>query len=211
MASFLLSPLRVKYYLIFDMTKHKKHQEGEEPKEKETVNTQEPQAQENAQAEQNAEKNEEAQVTAGPSLEEQLAESKDRYLRLSAEFDNFRKRSRKEREDLIKTAGESVIVELLHVVDDFDRALKSIDQSTDLQAVKEGIQLIANKFGEFLKRQGVAEIDAMGHELNTDLHEAITKIPSPDENAKGKVVDVIQKGYLLNEKVIRYSKVVVGE
>lgn len=193
------------------MTKHKKHQEGEEPKEKETVNTQEPQAQENAQAEQNAEKNEEAQVTAGPSLEEQLAESKDRYLRLSAEFDNFRKRSRKERDDLIKTAGESVIVELLHVVDDFDRALKSIDQSTDLQAVKEGIQLIANKFGEFLKRQGVAEIDAMGHELNTDLHEAITKIPSPDENAKGKVVDVIQKGYLLNEKVIRYSKVVVGE
>jgi len=194
------------------MTKHKKHQEGEEPKKKETVNAQEPQVQDNAQVDQTEEKSEGEQiVVTGPSLEEQLAESKDRYLRLSAEFDNFRKRSRKEREDLIKTAGESVIVELLHVVDDFDRAIKSIDQSTDLQAIKDGIQLITNKFGEFLKRQGVTEIDAMGHELNTDLHEAITKIPSPDESAKGKVIDVVQKGYLLNEKVIRYSKVIVGE
>ncbi|HUX53520.1 MAG TPA: nucleotide exchange factor GrpE [Williamwhitmania sp.] len=194
------------------MTKHKKQQEGEEPKKKETVNAQEPQVQDNAQVDQTEEKSEGEQiVVTGPSLEEQLAESKDRYLRLSAEFDNFRKRSRKEREDLIKTAGESVIVELLHVVDDFDRAIKSIDQSTDLQAIKDGIQLITNKFGEFLKRQGVTEIDAMGHELNTDLHEAITKIPSPDESAKGKVIDVVQKGYLLNEKVIRYSKVIVGE
>lgn len=195
------------------MTKHKKPKEGEEPKEKETLHGQEQQVKNNA-AEENLEnekgEGEQPQIT-GPSLEEQLAESKDRYLRLSAEFDNFRKRSRKEREDLIKTAGESVIVELLHVVDDFDRAMKSIEQSTDLQAVKEGIHLIANKFDEFLKRQGVAEIEAIGHELNTDLHEAITKIPSPDESAKGKVVDVVQKGYLLNEKVIRYSKVVVGE
>jgi Molecular chaperone GrpE (heat shock protein) len=164
----------------------------------------------NTDAEKKIAENEQPKI-AGPSLEEQLAESKDRYLRLSAEFDNFRKRSRKEREDLIKTAGESVITELLHVVDDYDRALKSIDQATDIQAIKEGIQLISNKFEEFLKRQGVTEIDAIGHELNTDLHEAITKIPSPDENAKGKVVEVIQKGYMLNEKVIRYSKVIVGE
>jgi Molecular chaperone GrpE (heat shock protein) len=196
------------------MTKRKKHQEGEEPNEKEPMTAQDSEVQENTTTNTDAEKkiaeNEQPKI-AGPSLEEQLAESKDRYLRLSAEFDNFRKRSRKEREDLIKTAGESVITELLHVVDDYDRALKSIDQATDIQAIKEGIQLISNKFEEFLKRQGVTEIDAIGHELNTDLHEAITKIPSPDENAKGKVVEVIQKGYMLNEKVIRYSKVIVGE
>jgi len=186
------------------MTKRKKHQEGEEPNEKEPMTAQDSEVQENTTTNTDAEKkiaeNEQPKI-AGPSLEEQLAESKDRYLRLSAEFDNFRKRSRKEREDLIKTAGESVITELLHVVDDYDRALKSIDQATDIQAIKEGIQLISNKFEEFLKRQGVTEIDAIGHELNTDLHEAITKIPSPDENAKGKVVEVIQKGYMLNERL----------
>ena len=148
---------------------------------------------------------------AEPTLEEQLADYKDRYMRLNAEFDNFRKRTRKEREDLIKTAGESVIVNMLPVVDDFDRALKAIDSATELEPVKEGIMLIVNKFNEFLKRQGVVEIEAVGHSLDTDLHEAITQIPAPKKELKGKVVDVIQKGYRLNEKVIRYSKVIVGE
>ncbi len=188
------------------MTKHKKQSGAEElPKQEATeteVNNQEATEAANVEAQ---------EIPAEPTIEEQLADYKDRYMRLSAEFDNFRKRTRKEREDLIKTAGESVIVNMLPVVDDFDRALKAMDVATDLEPVKEGVVLIVNKFNEFLKRQGVVEIEAVGHSLNTDLHEAITQIPAPSKALKGKIVDVIQKGYRLNEKVIRYSKVIVGE
>ncbi|MEW5846315.1 MAG: nucleotide exchange factor GrpE [Bacteroidota bacterium] len=144
-------------------------------------------------------------------LTAQLEEMKDKYLRLTAEFDNYRKRTLKEKAELIKFASEEVLKDLLPVIDDLDRALKAIETANDINAVKEGISLIVNKFNDFLKAKGVKEIDAIGKELDTDLHEAITKIPVQDDAQKGKIVDVIQKGYMLHEKVMRFSKVVVGE
>ncbi len=142
------------------------------------------------------------------TAEEKLAEAQDKYLRLSAEFDNYRKRTLKEKMDLTKTAGESIINNLLPVMDDFDRALQLMEEVSDCIAMKKGIDLIHAKFSEFLKGNGVKEIEALNKEFDTDLHEAITKIPAPDKKLKGKVVDVIQKGYYLNDKVMRYAKVV---
>ena len=135
----------------------------------------------------------------------------DKYLRLSAEFDNYRKRTLKERMELTKTAAESVMLSILPVTDDFERAMHSIEQGMDFEATKEGILLIYNKFKEFNKQNGITEIEALGKDFDTDLHEALTKIPAPSENMKGKIIDVIQKGYYLNDKVIRFAKVVVGE
>ena len=146
-----------------------------------------------------------------PATEEKLAELQDKYLRLSAEYDNFRKRTLKEKIDLQRSANESLLVSLLSVADDFDRALQSIDDARDIAAVKEGLNLISAKFNGFLSQQGVKEIDAGHKEFDTDLHEAITKIPAPSKKLKGKVVDVVQKGYYLNERVLRYAKVVIGE
>ncbi len=144
-------------------------------------------------------------------LETSNKELSDKYLRLSAEFDNYRKRTLKERIELIKTAGESVMLSVLPVIDDFERAMNSIEQGMDFEATKEGILLIYNKFKEFNKQNGISEIQAAGEVFDTDLHEALTKIPAPSEALKGKIVDVIQKGYYLNDKVIRFAKVVVGE
>lgn len=146
-----------------------------------------------------------------PTAEEKLAELQDRYLRLSAEYDNFRKRTLKEKIDLQKSANESLLSALLPVADDFDRALQSVEEAKDIEAVKEGMHLISGKFKGFLNQQGVREIEAEKKEFDTDLHEAITKIPAPSKKLKGKVVDVIQKGYFLNDKVLRYAKVVIGE
>ena len=144
-------------------------------------------------------------------LGEKLAEINDKHLRLQAEFDNFRKRTMKEKAELIKSGGESVLVNILPVVDDFERALNSLIDVSDEDAGKKGTQLIYNKFSEFLKQNNIREIDAVNQDFNVDMHEAITKIPAPDESMKGKVVDVLQKGYLLNDKVIRFAKVVIGE
>jgi molecular chaperone GrpE len=144
-------------------------------------------------------------------LGEKLAEITDKHLRLQAEFDNFRKRTMKEKAELIKSGGESVLVNILPVVDDFERALNSLKDIPDEDAGKKGTQLIYNKFSEFLKQNNIKEIDAVNQDFNVDLHEAITKIPAPDETLKGKVVDVVQKGYTLNDKVIRFAKVVIGE
>ena len=146
-----------------------------------------------------------------PTAEEKLAELQDRYLRLSAEYDNFRKRTLKEKIDLQKSANENLLEALLPVADDFDRAMQSVDEAKDIEAVKEGMKLISGKFMAFLNQQGVKEIEASNKEFDTDLHEAITKIPAPSKKLKGKVVDVIQKGYFLNDKVLRFSKVVIGE
>ena len=140
-----------------------------------------------------------------------VSELNDKYLRLSAEYDNYRKRTLKERMELIKSAGEGTLKSLLPVIDDFDRALVHLDDASDLNAVKEGIDLIYIKFQEFLKRNGVVEIKAKDEDFDTDLHEAVTKIPAPSDNLKGKVVDCIEKGYMLNDKIIRFAKVVVGE
>jgi len=146
-----------------------------------------------------------AELTAG------LAAATDKYLRLSAEFDNFRKRTLKEKMDLMKNASESVIVNFLPVIDDVERAMNAIEISDNLATTKEGINLIYNKFKDFTKQNGVVEMEARGLELDTDHHEAITKIPAPSEALKGKIVEVVQKGYMLNDKVIRYAKVVIGE
>ena len=146
-----------------------------------------------------------------PTVEEKLAELQDRYLRLTAEYDNFRKRTLKEKIDLQKSANENLLQAVLPIADDFDRGLQSVNEATDIEAVKEGLRLISGKFQGFLTQQGVKEIDAIKKEFDTDLHEAITKIPAPTKKLRGKVVDVVQKGYMLNDKVLRYSQVVIGE
>ena len=158
-----------------------------------------------------AEAEEKEEPKKEPTAEEKLAELQDRYLRLSAEYDNFRKRTLKEKIDMQKSANENLLETLLPVADDFDRAMQSVDEAKEIEAVKEGLKLIAGKFNGFLKQQGVKEIEAVNKEFDTDLHEAITKIPAPSKKLKGKVVDVVQKGYFLNEKVLRFSKVVIGE
>jgi molecular chaperone GrpE len=150
---------------------------------------------------------EKKEVTA----DEKLAEMIDKYIRLSAEFDNYRKRTLREKIELTKSAGEDILINLIPVVDDFERAMKQMELLQDCDAIKSGIELIYNKFTLFLKQQGVKEIEALNKDFDVDLHEAITKIPAPDESLKGKVVDVVTKGYLLNHKVMRFSKVVVGE
>lgn len=158
-----------------------------------------------------AEAEEKEEPKKEPTAEEKLAELQDRYLRLSAEYDNFRKRTLKEKIDLQKSANENLLESILPVADDFDRAMQSVDDAKDIKAVKEGMKLISGKFNGFLTQQGVKEIEAINKEFDTDLHEAITKIPAPSKKLKGKVVDVIQKGYFLNDKVLRFSKVVIGE
>ncbi len=156
-------------------------------------------------------KEDEAKDKEIEELKAQAEEQKDRYLRLSAEFDNYRKRTLKERSDLLKTASGDTLSGMLPVLDDLERAMASMEKATDVSAVLEGVKLIYSKLQEFLKNKGVVEIDAMNQVFDTDLHEALTKIPAPTEDLKGKVVDVIQKGYKIEGKVIRYAKVVVGE
>ncbi len=162
-------------------------------------------------AEEDSAKPKEEELSEEEKLKKQLAEVNDKYLRLSAEFDNYRKRTLKERMELIKNAGESILVSLLPVVDNFERAMKSIEDAKEVDAIKEGIELIYNNFITFLNQRGVKEIGSKDTEFDLDKHEAVTKIPAPDKKSKGKVIDVIEKGYYLNEKVIRYSKVVIGE
>lgn len=135
----------------------------------------------------------------------------DRYLRLSAEFDNYRKRTLREKIELSQSGGESVIRNLLPIVDDFDRAMNFIRSTEDCNAVKAGLELIYSKINDFLKQSGVKEIEAMNEPFNSDLHEAVTTLAVEDEKLKGIIIDVTQKGYTLNERVIRFPKVVVGE
>ena len=143
--------------------------------------------------------------------EAELLELKDKHIRLQAEFDNYRKRTLKERMELLKTASESVLVGILPVIDDFDRAIQTLDQVEENSHLKDGVMLIFNKFQDFLKQNGVKEIEGKDQPFDTDLHEAITTFPAPSEELKGKIIDVVQKGYYLNDKVIRHSKVVIGE
>ena len=145
------------------------------------------------------------------SIEEKLAEMQDRYLRLSAEFDNYRKRTLREKIELTKHAGESILLSIIPVMDDFERALKLMQTGSDFTAMKNGIDLIYNKFGEFLKQNGLKEIESLNKDFNVDLHEAVTKVPVQDEAMRVKVVDFVVKGYYLHDKVIRHAKVVVGE
>jgi molecular chaperone GrpE len=145
------------------------------------------------------------------SAEEKLSEMQDKYVRLSAEFDNYRKRTLREKMELSKYATEDLFLKIIPLMDDFDRALAHIETAPECTAMKEGIDLIYNKFSEFLKQNGIREIESMNTGFNVDVHEAIAKVPVQEDDKKGKVVDVVLKGYYLQDKVLRHSKVVVGE
>ncbi|MEA2042462.1 MAG: nucleotide exchange factor GrpE [Bacteroidota bacterium] len=163
------------------------------------------------QDEANSEKKEVSEEKKELSWEEKYKLINDKYLRLSAEYDNYRKRTLKEKMDLIKSAGSDILINFLSVTDNLDRAKKSINASDDMKSMKEGLDLIFKGLNDFLQSRGIKEIEAQGNEFDTDLHEAVTKIPAPEKKLKGKVVDVIEKGYTLNGQVLRYAKVVIGE
>ncbi|MCI1720623.1 MAG: nucleotide exchange factor GrpE [Bacteroidales bacterium] len=172
---------------------------------------------ENKKEEKREEKREEQPETPEQKLNKEIeklkkdqAEDKDRYLRLAAEFDNFRRRTAKERLELIETASEGVIKSILPIVDDFERAIAVLKDSKDSDAAKQGTELIYKKMMEMLKNRGVTVIEAIGKDLNTDEHEAIAQIPAKDPKQKGKIVEIAQQGYKLNGKVIRFAKVVMG-
>lgn len=143
--------------------------------------------------------------------EEQISELNDKYLRLYSEFDNYRKRSNREKVDIIKSASSDVIKELLPVLDDFERAIKANEDVTEAEPIKEGMQLIQQKLAGLLERKGLKPMDSIGKDFDVDHHEAITEIPAPSDDMKGKVVDAIEKGYFLNDRVLRFAKVVVGK
>ncbi|HOZ85608.1 MAG TPA: nucleotide exchange factor GrpE [Niabella sp.] len=144
------------------------------------------------------------------TLENELKESKDKYIRLAAEFDNFRKRTAKERLELFQTAAKDIVVDLLDVLDDVDRASREFTEVED-GPLKQGVNLVFNKFRNVLQSKGVKQMNAIGTEFDPELHEAITEIAAPQEDLKGKVIDEITKGYYLNDKIIRHTKVVVGK
>jgi len=151
-----------------------------------------------------------ATLSPEEKLQRENSELNDKYVRLFAEFDNYKRRTQKERIELLQTAGKDVIVSLLPVLDDFDRAVKATEQSSDAAAIREGILLVQSKLKSILAQKGLKEMESLHTEFNTDMHEAITKIPAPSDDLKGKVLDVLEKGYTLNDKVIRFAKVVVG-
>ena len=143
--------------------------------------------------------------------ERELTETNDKYLRQIAEFDNYRKRTLKEKADLILNGGEKVLTSLLPILDDFSRALENIEKSNDIEALKDGVKLISDKLFKCLAEQGLQKIETEGQDFNTDYHEAIAMIPAPSDEEKGKVMDCVQTGYKLNDKVIRHAKVAVGQ
>lgn len=152
-----------------------------------------------------------AEETEMEKLKAELELEKDKYVRKVAEFENFKRRNAKERIELIQTAGRDVITDLLDVLDDCDRAQKQLENSDDATAIKEGVSLVFNKLRNKLQAKGVKPMEAINQEFNPDLHEAVTEIPAPTEDLKGKNVDEVMKGYFLNDKIIRHAKVVVGK
>jgi molecular chaperone GrpE len=160
---------------------------------------------------QTAPETEEVPLSELDQLKADLADQKDKYLRLMAEFENFKRRTAKERVDLIQTAGKDVIVSLLDVMDDCDRAEKQLNGSDDIAVQKEGIQLVFNKIRATLQAKGLKAMESIDQAFDVELHEAITEVPVPDASKKGKVIDEVTKGYYLNDKIIRFAKVVVGK
>ena len=152
----------------------------------------------------------EEQISDEEKFKAEASEWQNKYLRLYAEFDNFKRRTSKERLELLQIAGKDVIVDLLPVLDDFERAQKSIEKATDIEAVKEGVKLVHHKLKNVLTNKGLKEMTAIGAEFDADVHEGITNIPAPSADLKGKVVDELEKGYYLNDKVIRFAKVIIG-
>ena len=141
---------------------------------------------------------------------DELQVAKDKYIRLYSEFENFRKRTAKEKIDLIQTANENLILSILPVLDDVDRAQKSFEEAEDVKALKEGVNLVFEKLAKILEQKGLEKMEVQGEVFDAEIHEAITQIPSPSDEMKGKIIDVVEKGYKLGEKVIRFAKVVIG-
>ena len=184
--------------------------EEEMAKQEETVT-------ENAEQQAAAEAAEEQQEVADPMMQEleaakaTIEEQKDKYLRLSAEFDNYRKRTLKEKAELIKNGGEKAISAILPILDDLERALQNMQKADDVKAMYEGIDLIYQKFLKELSQEGLQKMEPVGEVFDTDYHEAVALVPAPSEDQKGKVLDCVQTGYKLNDKVIRHAKVVVAQ
>jgi molecular chaperone GrpE len=191
--------------------------EQEQVKEEEELQQEETQTEaQNAEVEsQNAEEEQPAKEETPEdkiaALQAELEKSQKEYLFLMAEFDNYRKRTVKEKAELIKNGGEKAMLGLLPVIDDFERAIDAIDKSSDVEGLKEGVDLIYNKFMKYLESQQVKPMESTGTDFDADIYEAVTTFPAPDESMKGKVIDTVQKGYTINEKVLRHAKVVVGQ
>lgn len=189
--------------------KASKNQEENEVLEAENQTATEEQVEENSAKEEQIEEQEE--LSAEEKLEIELAEAKDKYLRLYSEFENFRRRNAKERIDLIKTASSDLMVELLPTIDDFERAKKANENQEDIESVKEGFGLISTKLFKTLESKGLKVMETeKGTPFDADLHEAVTQFPVEDEELKGKIIDTVEKGYYLGERVIRFAKVVIG-
>lgn len=191
--------------------KNENKEKLDEKVEKEEAVNEEAQQTENETAEAE-EVDEKAQLEAKVAdLEQQLEKEKKEYLFLMAEFDNFRKRTMKEKVEIIKNAAEKAMKDILPVIDDFERALQAMNDQKDVQGLKEGVELIYNKFIKYLEANGVKAIESDKAEFDTELHEAVANFPTPEEELKGKVIDTVQKGYKINDKVLRHAKVVVGQ
>ena len=192
------------------MSNKKNHKPEETQENQNTKNNVGEQANETVQEENNNNK-QSTDTDKTAEYEATIADLKDKYLRQAAEFDNYRKRVLKEKSELIQNGGESVISSLLPIIDDFERALQNMKKSDDTAALKEGVELIYQKFMKTLESNGLKTIETKETDFNTDFHEAVAMIPAPNDESKGKVVDCVQKGYKLNDKVIRHAKVAVGQ
>ncbi len=200
------------------MTKEKNQPIEEEVLKNEEVAEETAQTEEKQQKEAVQEEAPAAELTVEEQLANMLAEAqqmvseeREKYLRLSAEFDNYRKRTLKEKAELIKNGAEKTLTAILPVLDDFERALKNMEASEETKAMKEGVELIFNKFQKVLGQEGLQKIETEGQAFDTDFHEAIALIPAPSEDLKGKILDCVQTGYMLNDKVIRHAKVAVAQ
>lgn len=194
------------------MSKKEQEQVKEEELQQEETQTEAQNAEvESKNAEEEQPAKEETPEDKIAALQAELEKSQKEYLFLMAEFDNYRKRTVKEKAELIKNGGEKAMLGLLPVIDDFERAIDAIDKSSDVEGLKEGVDLIYNKFMKYLESQQVKPMESTGTDFDADIYEAVTTFPAPDESMKGKVIDTVQKGYTINEKVLRHAKVVVGQ
>lgn len=192
------------------MNKEEKNIEKDEMTEKKSAENIEAQENANAANPENNE-NEESEESELEKAQKKIEELNDKYLRQIAEFDNYRKRVMKEKADMIKYSGEKVITTLLPILDDMERAIQNMEKTEDVASVKEGVQLIIDKFMKLLKQEGLSRIETEGKDFDTDFHEAIAMVPGQPEEMKGKIIDCITPGYMLNDKVIRHAKVAVAQ
>ena len=191
-------------------TKMEENQTTENTEQKDILNENESVTNELPEIDENSTQQDEVQISDEEKFKAEASEWQNKYLRLYAEFDNFKRRTSKERLELLQIAGKDVIVDLLPVLDDFERAQKSIEKATDIEALKEGVKLVHHKLKNVLTNKGLKEMTSIGAEFDADVHEGITNIPAPSDDLKGKVLDELEKGYYLNDKVIRFAKVIIG-